>query len=617
MTTHSRMTLDVAGTMPAGNVCSRVMRGRSARGTAVSAGVAAALLLAGCATGGARTGLTDAPYDVVIENGRIVDGTGAAWYYGDVGIRGDRIARIAPRGSLRAAAAGERVDASGLVVAPGFVDIQSHSRGSFLGDGDGRVVSKVTQGVTTEIMGEGSTNAIVNALMLAGDTTERARVQLEQFSGPNGFDNWLRAMEEHGASVNVGAFLGGNNVREYAKGLAQGAPTPAELDSMRKVVRWAMEGGAFGFATALIYPPASFATTEELVEAAKAMAPYGGLYITHMRSEADTYLEAIDEAIRIGSEGGVPVEIFHLKAAGVRNWHKAPLAIAKIDSARAAGLDVQANMYPYIAGGTGLTACFPPWAAADGKLFDNLADPATRARIRAEIEQQTEDWENLCTLSTPDNVLILGLNREENQQYIGKRLNEIAAAQGRDWIETAFDLVLSERQRVGTIYFMMDESNVRLQLQQPWMKFGTDAGGPDPATARGLTHPRAYGTFTRILGRYVRDEQVIPLEDAIRKMTSAVTTRLNIQDRGVLREGLFADVTVFDPATVRDVATFEVPHQVSVGVIHVYVNGVAVVKEGVHTGALPGRALRGPGFGESARHRNDATRPGSVSPGSE
>jgi dihydroorotase/N-acyl-D-amino-acid deacylase len=556
----------------------------------------AALLAAGCATGGTTAPREEAPYDVVIENGRIVDGTGAAWYYGDVAIRGNRIARIVPRGTLREVSARERVDANGLVVAPGFVDIQSHSRGSFLGEGDGRVVSKVTQGVTTEIMGEGSTNAIVNAHMFAGDTTERARLQLERFSGPRGFDNWLRAMEEHGASVNVGSFLGGDNVRQYAKGLSQGPPTPAELDSMRKVVRWAMEGGAFGIATALIYPPASFATTEELVEAAKAMAPYGGLYITHMRSEADQYLEAIDEALRIGREGGVPVEIYHLKAAGVRNWHKAPLAIAKIDSARAAGLDVQANMYPYIAGGTGLTACFPPWAAADGKLFENLADPATRARIRAEIENQTEEWENLCMLSTPESVLILGLNSDENRQWAGRRLSEIAAAQNRDWIETAFDLVLSERQRVGTIYFMMDEANVRLQLQQPWIKFGTDAGGPDPATARGLTHPRAYGTFPRVLGRYVRDEKVLPLEDAVRKMTSAVTTRLNIQDRGLLREGLFADVVVFDPATIADVATFEEPHQVSVGVRHVYVNGVAVVREGVHTGALPGRALRGPGY---------------------
>ncbi len=557
------------------------------------------VLLAGCASaGGPGTAPQDAPYDVVIVNGRIVDGTGAAWYYGDIGVRADRIAAIAPRGALRDAAAHARVDANGMIVAPGFVDIQSHSRGSFLDDGDGRVVSKVTQGVTTEIMGEGSTNAIVNAQVLGTDDTADpdVRARLDEFGGPRGFANWLRAMETHGAAVNVGAFLGGDNVRSYAMGMRQGTPSAAELDSMRKVVRWAMEGGAFGIATALIYPPANFATTAELIEAAKAMAPYGGIYITHMRSEADNLLEAIDEAMRIGQEGGVPVEIFHLKAAGVRNWHKASLAIAKIDSARTAGLDVQANMYPYTAGGTGLTACFPPWAAADGKLFENLADPTMRARIRAEIENQTEEWENLCVLSTPENVLILGLREEQNTPFIGQRLSEIAKAQNKDWIETAFDLVLSERQRVGTIYFMMDEANVRLQLQQPWIKFGTDAGGPDPETARGLTHPRAYGTFPRILGKYVREENVLPLEDAIRKMTSAVTTRLGIQKRGVLREGMFADIVVFDPETIIDVATFEVPHQVSRGVQHVFVNGVAVVSNGRHTGALPGKALRGPGY---------------------
>jgi N-acyl-D-amino-acid deacylase len=549
--------------------------------------------LGGCASAPSRAVPAAAAYDLVILNGRIVDGTGAPWFHGDIAVRGDRIVHIAPRGMLRNAPAGQRIDATDLVVAPGFIDIQSHSRGAFLGNGDGRVLSKVTQGVTTEIMGEGTTNAIVNRTMIGA---EGGSAQLERYGGPRGFDNWLRDMEAHGASVNVGSFLGGNNVRQYAKGLAQGAPTAAELDSMRKVVRWAMEGGAFGIATALIYPPATFATTAELVEAARAMAPYGGVYITHLRSEADQWLEALDEAIRIGVEGGVAVEIYHLKAAGTRNWQKTPAALAKIDSARAAGIDVQANMYPYVAGGTGLTACFPPWVSADGELFSNLADPAVRLRIRAEIESDAGDWENLCTLATPEGVLIAGLNRPEHQQYVGVRLTEIAARMGKDWIETAFDLVLAERQRVGTIYFLMEEDNLRVKLQQPWMKFGTDAGGMDPARASGPTHPRAYGTFTRILGKYVREEQVVPLEDAIRKMTSAVTTRLHIQDRGILREGMFADIVVFDPRTVADRATFDEPHQLSVGVLHVFVNGVAVVRNGEHTGALPGRALRGPGY---------------------
>jgi dihydroorotase/N-acyl-D-amino-acid deacylase len=538
----------------------------------------------------------------VISGGRVVDGTGSAWFYGDLAVKGDRIARIAPAGMLRDAPARERIDASGLVVAPGFIDIQSHSRGAFL-FGDGRVVSKVTQGITTEIMGEGSTNAPLNPAM-AGDLSRlppERRAVVESFMGPRGFSAWLEAMERNGVSPNIGSFVGASTIRQYVKGMSLGPASPAELDTMRALVRRAMEDGAFGIASALIYPPGTFASTEELVELARAMAPYGGVYITHMRSEADRLLEAIDEAIEIGRQAGVPVEIYHLKAAGQRNWHKAPQAIAKIDSARAAGIDVQANMYPYVAGSTGLSACLPPWASADGKLLDNLCDPGMRQRIRAEVLEQTTEWENLCTLATPEGVLILGLERPENRQYVGKRLSEISVAQGKHWLDAVMDLILSEQGSIGTVYFMMSEENVKLQLRQPWIKFGTDAGGVDPDSTDDLTHPRAYGTFTRILGKYVREEKVLGLEDAIRKMTSAVATRLSIPDRGLLRPGFYADIVIFDPETVADRATFERPHQLSVGIRHVLVNGVVVVKDGKHTGAKPGMVIRGPGYRPAGR----------------
>jgi dihydroorotase/N-acyl-D-amino-acid deacylase len=384
-------------------------------------------------------------------------------------------------------------------------------------------------------------------------------------------------------------------VRVYAKGEAIGKPTPAELDTMRAVVRRAMEDGAFGIGSALIYPPGNYATTEELIEMAKAMSPYGGIYITHMRSEADQLLEAIDEAIAIGTKGGVPVEIYHLKAAGTKNWLKGPLAIAKIDSARRAGVDIQANMYAYVAGGTGLSACTPPWASEDGKLIENLQTAEMRAKIKAEMNNPHTEWENLCLLASPQNVLILGITKSENKQYAGKRLSEIAAMMNKSWDDAAMDLLISERQRIGTVYFLMSEDNVKLNLAQPWIKFGTDAGGVDPDSARGLTHPRAYGNFPRIMGKYVRDEKVMPLEEAVRKATSAVATRLSIPDRGLLREGLFADIAVFDPATIGDRSTFEQPHQPSVGVRMVFVNGTMVVRDGRHTGAKPGQVLRGPG----------------------
>ena len=533
-----------------------------------------------------------APFDLVLENGTVIDGTGAASFPGDVAIVGDRIARVGAAGSLKRFAAKQRIDAHGLVVAPGFIDIQSGT--NFLGDG--RSVSKVTQGITTEILGEGTTPAPTNEKTAAGGNFATGGARgTGAYSGPHGFRAWLDAMQQHGVSPNVGSYVGAATVRGYAKGEAIGKPTPAELDTMRAVVRRAMEDGAFGIGSALIYPPGNYATTDELIEMAKAMSPYGGIYITHMRSEADQLLEAIDEAIAIGKNGGVPVEIYHLKAAGVNNWPKGPRAIAKIDSARRAGVDVQANMYAYVAGGTGLSACTPPWASEDGKLIENLQSAPVRAKIKAEMDNPHTEWENLCQLAGPQGVLVLGITKPENRQYAGKRLNEIASMMNKPWEDAAMDLLISERQRIGTVYFLMSEDNVKLNLAQPWIKFGTDAGGVDPDSARGLTHPRAYGNFPRIMGKYVRDEHVMPLEEAVRKATSAVATRLSIPDRGVLRAGMFADIAVFDPATIADRSTFEQPHQPSVGVRYVFVNGTMVVRDGKHTNAKPGRVLRGPG----------------------
>jgi len=576
------------------------------RVTLVYRALALALIAASAAcatassTGRGAASTTGAPYDVVIENGRIVDGSGNAWFYGDVGIRGDRIVTISRRGELGKVAAQRRIDATGLVVAPGFIDIQGQSGGQFL-NGDGRDVGKLTQGVTTEILGEAYTAAPVSDISIADIPADRTAqiASAKRFLGPHGFDAWLRAMQAHGISANVGSFVGASTLREYAMGMHMGVAAGPALDSMRTAMRNAMEDGAFGLGSALIYPPGNYANTEELIEIAKAMAPYGGVYITHMRSEADQLLEAMDEAIRIGKEGGVPVEIYHLKAAGKRNWSKAPAMIAKIDSARAAGLDVQANMYPFTAGGTGLAACLPPSASADGKLFENLADPTMRAKIRAEVAHPTSYWESLCELATPDGVLIAALRTPENARWSGHRLAEISAAAGKDWLETVMNLLVSEKRDIGTMYFLMSEDNVRLQLKQPWMKIGTDATGPDPDSAKSLVHPRSYATYPKILGQYVREERIIPLEDAVRKMSGAVADRLLIHDRGLLRPGMYADVVVFDAATIKDHSTYEQPHQLSTGVRHVFVNGVEVIRDGRHTGAKPGRVVRGPAWRNS------------------
>jgi dihydroorotase/N-acyl-D-amino-acid deacylase len=396
--------------------------------------------------------------------------------------------------------------------------------------------------------------------------------------------------------VNVGSYLGATTVRAYTKGQSEGPATAAELDTMRRVVRDAMRDGAFGISSALIYPPGAYASTTELVEMAKAMAPFHGSYITHMRSEDDSLLQAMDEALRIGREGGVPVDVYHLKAAIRRNWSKAPAMVAKIDSARAAGQDVAATMYPYPASGNNLSACIPTWASAEGKLMDNLRDAATRARIVRAMTDTAPGAAPLCQIDPPSVIMVVGFTKPELKQYDGKRLDEIARGLGVPWADAVVDLTLAEQNRLGKLTFSMSEDNVAMQLKRPWVVIGSDAGGVDPDSARDLVHPRAYGTFPRILGKYVREERHLTLEDAVRKMTSATAARLKLRDRGLLREGLYADVVVFDPATIADRATYDRPHQLSVGVHHVWVNGVAVLRDGRHTGARPGRVVRGPGY---------------------
>lgn len=540
-------------------------------------------------------------FDTLIRHGRVVDGSGNPWIHADVALAGDRVKAIAPPGRIDPAQAREVVDAGGHVVCPGFIDIQSHAILPLMIDG--RCLSKVTQGVTTEIMGEAWTPAPVvgrNTEPLAGTLFEQRvdPVWVERVAGWRRFGDWLAAMEASGVSPNVGSFLGGGTLRTVGRGMDMGPADAEERALMRRVLAEAMEDGAFGVSYALIYPPDAYAGTEELVDVCRAMEPYGGVYITHLRSESAGILGALEEALTIGREAGVPVEVYHLKASHPRAWHLMPAVIERIHRARADGLDVTADMYPYAASGTGLSAILPTWTAEGGRLYERLRDPGVRRRVRDFLEGRAiDDGMGLETLGGAHGIMPVGFLRPEHQAYVGKRLDEIAAMRGQDWIEAALDLLVAEGQRISTFFFSMDEANLRLQVQQPWIKFSTDAGGHDPAWAKafGPVHPRGYGTYPRVLRKYVREERLLSLEEAVRKMTSSVADRLSLRDRGLLREGFFADVVVFDPETVGDRATFEEPHQLSVGVRDVWVNGGRVLAGGEHTGATPGRFVKGPG----------------------
>jgi len=537
--------------------------------------------------------VAQARYDVIIRGGTLYDGTGAAGRRADVAIRGDRIAGV---GDFASAAATTVIDAKGLAVAPGFINMLSWATESLLVDG--RSQGDIRQGVTLEIFGEGNSMGPLN-----DDMKKRMVEQMGDIKYDitwTTLSEYLRELERRGVSTNVASYLGATTVREHVIGLEDKKPTPQQLDAMRAIVRKEMEAGALGIGSSLIYAPAFYASTEELIELCKVAASYRGKYISHMRSEGNRLLEAVEELIRISREAQIPAEIYHLKAAGQANWAKMDKVIQMVEQARKQGLKITADMYTYPAGATGLDAAMPPWVLDGGyeAAYKRLADPEMRKKIANAITTQTNDWENLyLAAGSPDRVLLVEFKSEKLKPLTGKTLAEAAKLRGENPVDTIMNLVLEDRTRVGTVYFMMSEDNIRKQLRLPWVSLGSDAGSmaPEPPFTRSSAHPRAYGNFARLLGRYVRDEKIIPLAEAVHRMSGLPATNLDLKDRGFVREGMFADVVVFDPATIADRATFEKPHQYSLGMQHVFVNGAQVLKNGEHTGAKPGRAVWGPG----------------------
>lgn len=532
-------------------------------------------------------------FDVLILNATVVDGTGNPWYKADIGIRGDRIAAI---GLFKNARANSVIDAAGKVVSPGFIDMLGQSELSLLVDPRG--MSKISQGITTEVTGEGNSAAPINNRILEDLKAWQQRHNVDVHW--RDLDGYFRALEARKPALNVATFVGATQVRRYVIGLDDRAPTPEELEQMKALVQTAMEQGALGLSTSLIYAPAAFAKTDELIELAKIASRYGGIYVSHIRDEGEKETEALYEAVDIGREAALPVEIWHLKVAGKQNWGSMASIVNMINKQREAGIDMTANIYPYPASSTRLSSRIPSWAHDGGvqKLLDRLRDPEVRKRIRDEIMGKAAGADNSFAATGPEGILIAGVQSAELKRFEGIRLNDIAREWKKHPVDAMLDLVLADSGRVGAVFFSMDEQDVRMAMAQPWVSFCTDGGqrAVDGPLSEGKPHPRAYGSFPRILGRYVREVNLLTLEEAIRKMTSLPAQRVGLKERGILKPGFYADIVMFDPKTVIDRATFEDPHQYSEGIDLVLVNGVPVWKEGVFAGNYPGRGLRGPGY---------------------